>query len=428
MGIAADREKIALGSGSAVWFMRNVPAAANKVEPSGQHDGCFIPRDIHITGEVDIHEMAWADENLWFINTRFSCLCTIDGKNSFTPRWRPPFISSYDMRDRCHLNGLGMRDGKPRYATALGATDEASGWRKRKADGGILMDIETNNILLKGLSMPHSPRWHQDRIWLLESGKGGLCYFDPEQQKSVVVATLPGFTRGLDFYGNLAFVGLSKVRETAVFSCIPLTQDTFDRICGVYVIDITNGQTVAFLRFESGVEEIFSVNLLPGIRFPAILQWDDPLIQSTYVLPDDALKDVVHHEDDLELAQPWLERGNELYNEKKAEGAIECYRKCLDIQPDFLPARFNLGVALGDIEKYDEAIVELHKVIDAEAAYAEAHNSLGFVYYRNSDYQQAITHYEKALEIRPDYSQAQANLKIVRSLLNNPNTPDNRDE
>lgn len=416
MGVAADHEKIALGSGSTIWMMRNVPAAAHKVEMDGHHDACYLPRDIHFTGEIDVHEMAWSGEELWFVNTRFSCLCTMNNRNSFIPRWRPPFISGLDMRDRCHLNGLGIREGRPRYVTALGATNKAFGWRKHKAYGGVLIDVLTNRILAGGLSMPHSPRWHKGRLWFLESGKGTLCYLDPRTRQPVAVATLPGFTRGLDFLGNLAFVGLSKVRETAVFSGIPLTQLKPERICGVYLVDITNGETVAFLQFQSVVEEIFSVNVLPGISFPAILQPEDKLLHSTFVLPDWSLREVVQHKDNLEIAQPWLEKGNTFYNDQKTTEAITCYRKCLEIQPDFLPARFNLGVALGDLGEFDDAARELQKVINAESGYAEAHNSLGFVYYQKKDFQLAEKHYRRALEIKPDYSQAKKNLDIVLSL------------
>ncbi|MEL6216454.1 MAG: DUF4915 domain-containing protein, partial [Pseudomonadota bacterium] len=128
MGIATDRQRLALGTAAQIWELHNIPDAARKLDPPDKHDACFIPRDIRITGDIDIHEMAWAaDGELWFVNTRFSCLCTLDPERrySFVPRWRPPFISAYDLSDRCHLNGLGLRDGQPRYVTALGETDTA---------------------------------------------------------------------------------------------------------------------------------------------------------------------------------------------------------------------------------------------------------------------------------------------------------------
>jgi uncharacterized protein (TIGR03032 family) len=413
MGLAATHDRLAIGTAAAIWELRNIPATAPRVEPQGKHDACYLPRDIHITGDIDIHEMAWAGEELWFINTRFSCLCTADKNHSFVPRWRPPFISAYDLRDRCHLNGLGTREGQPHYVTALGQTDDPGGWRKNKASGGILMDITTNEILLQGLSMPHSPRWYHDRLWVLESGKGSLAYLDPLTQQLVTVAQLPGFTRGLDFWGNLAFIGLSQVRESAVFSGLPLTQTLTERICGVWVVDIRNGETLAFLRFEEAVQEIFAVAVLPGIRFPEVIDWDAGLMGTSYVLPDAALANVVKPSQEWEFAETYFEQGNKLYYEGRLPEAVDAYRRCLKLQPSYLPAQYNLGVTLGDLERYEEAVQELEQVIAAEASHADACNSLGFVYSKQRQLEPAIAYYRKAIAIRPDFAKAHHNLGMT---------------
>ena len=295
MGIAADNHKIAIGCSSQIWELNNVPAVAPKVEPEGKHDACYLPRQSHITGDIDIHEMEWGGEknsDLWFVNTRFSCLCTLDPNYSFVPRWRPDFVTALTPEDRCHLNGLAMVDNQPKYVTALGETDRQGGWRDNKANGGILMDVPSNEVISRGLSMPHSPRWYKDRLWVLESGQGSLSICDHNTGKLETVSTLPGFTRGIDFCGSLAFIGLSQVRETAVFSGIPLTEKLDERICGVWVVNIETGSTVAFLKFEDAVQEIFAVRVLRNSRFPEIIDWDEQLIGSSYVLPDEALADV----------------------------------------------------------------------------------------------------------------------------------------
>ena len=141
--------------------------------------------------------------------------------------------------------------------------------------------------------MPHSPRWYRDRLWVLESGKGSLATVDLATGNVTTIAQLPGFTRGLDFYGNVAFIGLSQVRETATFSGLPITENASDRICGVWAVNIDTGETIAFLKFEDAVQEIFSVRVLPGILFPEVIDWDKDLMASSYVLPDDALAQVV---------------------------------------------------------------------------------------------------------------------------------------
>jgi uncharacterized protein (TIGR03032 family) len=295
MGLALSRDRLAIGTTIQVWEYVDVPAVTAKLEPPGRHDACFMPRSCHVTGNIQVHELAWGlGEELWAVNTRFSCLCTLDRSASFTPRWRPPFVRALEPTDRCHLNGLGMVDGRPRYITALGETDAPAGWRENKANGGIVMDVQTGEVLARGLSMPHSPRWHAGRLWVCESGNGTLGYLDPQSGKYHAVAATPGFTRGLDFAGDLAFVGLSQVRESAVFSGIPITQrlSPEERTCGVCVVDLTRGEPVALLRFDEGVQEVFAVQVLPGRRYPELVSDDAKLLENSFVVPDAALKDV----------------------------------------------------------------------------------------------------------------------------------------
>ncbi len=287
MGVAAADSRLAVGTQTEIWEYHDLPEAARKLEPAEKHDACYLPRVGHVTGDILVHEMAWVGDELWFVNTRFSCLCTRSAQASFVPRWQPPFISALEPEDRCHLNGLGLRDGIVRYATALGETDSAGGWRANKRSGGGLLDVTTNEVLLRGLSMPHSPRWHLDRLWLLESGTGGLGYLDANTGRYQTVATLPGFTRGLDFHGPFAFVGLSQVRESATFSGIPVAElPAEQRSCGVWVVDVRNGQTIAFLKFEEAVQEIFAVQVLPGRRFPELLTGESEIAARSFVLPD----------------------------------------------------------------------------------------------------------------------------------------------
>ena len=295
MGLALDGRRLAVGTTIQVWEYEDVPAVAARLEPAGSHDSCYLPRASHVTGNIQGHEMAYGlGGELWVVNTRFSCLCTIDRSATFTPRWRPPFVTALEPTDRCHLNGLAMQDGRPRYVTALGETDAAGGWRADKARGGILMDVETGEILTRGLSMPHSPRLHLGKLWVCESGAGTLGFIDPVSGYYEAVGEAPGFTRGLDFAGGLAFVGLSQVRESAVFSGIPITERLApeDRTCGVAVIELETGRLVAMLRFDTTVQEIFAVALLPDRRWPDLINDDDERLQNSFVIPDAALADV----------------------------------------------------------------------------------------------------------------------------------------
>jgi uncharacterized protein (TIGR03032 family) len=284
MGIAADARRLALGTRGQVWEFRNAPDIAAQVPPAGTHDACFLPRSCHVTGDIAVHELAWAGEVLWAVNTRFSCLCTLDTSYSFVPRWRPPFITAIAAEDRCHLNGLALRDGRPRYVTALGTTDTPQGWRPEKPRGGCLIDVPTGELLARGLSMPHSPRWHDDRLWLLESGTGRLLIIHPGGRADSV-AEVPGFARGLVLAGPYAFVGLSKIRETSAMDGVPLAERRNQLKCGVAVVDVRARYIVAMLEFQTAVEEIFDVQILAGLRFPEIMGFQQDTIHHTFVVP-----------------------------------------------------------------------------------------------------------------------------------------------
>lgn len=303
MGLAIDHGRLAIGTASGIIEYHDVPAAAPRLEPKDKHDSAWLPRRENVTGNVQIHEMAWvkavADSEeppeLWFVNTAFSCLSIRSNEFSFEPRWRPKFVSQLAPGDRCHLNGLAEVDGRVKYVTALGETDTTGGWRENKRDGGVLIDVDSDEIVARGLSMPHSPRWYRGRLWILNSGTGGFGTIDLATGYYEELCQLDGFTRGLCFAGPLAFIGLSQVRESATFSGIPIVerlQKSEERNCGIWAVNIETGTVVGFCRFEDAVQEIFAVGLLAGCRFPDLVHEDPDIIASSYVLPDDALGDV----------------------------------------------------------------------------------------------------------------------------------------
>jgi len=410
MGMYSANGKLWAGLGHGIWKFSNFAGAAANIEKDKTYNACYLPSDIHFTGDIDIHEMEMGKE-LYFVNTKFSCLCVKDEISSFKPIWKPPFITSLQPVDKCHLNGFCMRDGKPRYVTALGQTDKPLGWRENKANGGILMDITTNKVLLEGLSMPHSPRWHQDKLWFLESGKGTLSWFDLATRKVTEVASVPGFTRGIQMVGDLAFIGVSKVRESATFSGLPITKLP-KRICGIWIVNIKTGSILSFIEFTGGIDEIFAVNILPHTTLD-IQGFDSPLSHSNYIVNETKLGEVKMPETPIEMAAPHFEKGNDLFNENKKAEAIEAFKKAIEIQSDHLPAVFNMAIALGDLERFDEAEKILLDVKDKDASIAETYNSLGYVYYKKKDLQKAKENFEKAVEINPDYEQAKHSLGLL---------------
>ncbi|NEU81356.1 TIGR03032 family protein [Nostoc sp. UIC 10630] len=285
MGLYARGNSLYMSSLYQLWRFENI------LQPGQVHDNydaVYLPQISYVTGDLDIHDIALSNspfpngkipsgglnesENLIFVNTLFSCLAKVSSTHSFIPLWQPPFISKLAAEDRCHFNGLAMRDGQPRYVTVVSQSDAAEGWRDRRADGGCVIDVESNEIVIKGLSMPHSPRWYRDKLWLLNSGTGDFGYVDLERGSFEPVAFCPGYMRGCAFHGNFAIVGISQPRHNKTFSGLPLDeklqQKNVEPRCGLLVIDLRSGDIVHSLRIEGAVLELYDVVALPGVRRP----------------------------------------------------------------------------------------------------------------------------------------------------------------
>ncbi|MEO5339341.1 MAG: TIGR03032 family protein [Magnetococcus sp. MYC-9] len=273
MGLCATANGLYMSSLYQVWRFENI------FDTGQQQDGfdrLYLPQVAYTTGDIDIHDMGVAaDGRLLFINTLFGCLATLSETHSFKPLWRPPFLSKLAAEDRCHLNGLAMKEGRAAYATAVSEADVADGWREHRADGGIVIDIEQNEIILRGLSMPHSPRWHQGRLWLLNSGTGEFGYVDLQAGRFEPVCFCPGYLRGLSLHGHFAIVGLSKPRHNKTFSGLPLDELLKARRteprCGIHIIDLRTGDAPHWLRMEGIVDELYDVVVLPQVRRPMAL-------------------------------------------------------------------------------------------------------------------------------------------------------------
>lgn len=404
MGIAKRNNEISIGGAAAITRFRNLAAVGPKVGQGDQVDACYLPRKKHITGAIDIHEMGYDKaDKLWFINTKMSCLCVLDDENSFKPVWRPPFISSYDLTDRCHLNGLGFRDGLPRYVTMLGATDEPGAWRNNKISGGQIMDINTNEVLVDGLCMPHSPRWYNNALWFLSSGSGQLMRMELGKAPEVV-AELPGFCRGMDFIDRYAIIGLSQVRESAVFAGLPLTKRVEDRQSGVWVVDTTNGQIVAFLVFTGNVQEVFEIKVLPH-QFAAIEDEGSPFLAQSYELSQEVLSNLAP----TDPAQNVLDVATRAHVEGKLDEAINHYQEGLKHFADHAGLNHQYGLCLVDAKRWDDAVIQLKKALDINPDNAETMNSLGMVYNHLHDSNQAMHWFDQSIAKDKQFALAHMN-------------------
>ncbi len=299
MGLAVNGASMALATRNEVLLFASAPQLASQLfeDQPGRYDALYLPRAAYFTGDINVHDLAITPEGLWVINTRFCCLAKLSAHFSFEPHWKPPFITDIAPEDRCHLNGLAMVDAQPRYVTCLGETNAPGAWRTDKATGGILVDIQKNEIVLRGLSMPHSPRWYKNQLWVLNSGAGELLAIHPKTYESVVVAALPGYLRGLCFVEHYALLGLCQVREKHLFGNLPVQTRWPGLQCGIAIIDLRTGQKMGFFEFTSGCQELYDVQFLPGVKKPTILNQSDPATRQAFTAPEFSY---------------WLRPGNEI--------------------------------------------------------------------------------------------------------------------
>ncbi|MGG1948133.1 TIGR03032 family protein [Trinickia sp. NRRL B-1857] len=272
MGMTVSGNRLAVATIQELMMFANVSTLAPHYPARpGYYDAMFVPRMTYYTGDLDLHDMAFDKQVVLAVNTRYSCICVIDGYFNFTSIWQPPFITDSRPDDRCHLNGMAFHGGKVRYATALGDTDVPFGWRANMADGGIVMEVPSGRIVARGLSMPHSPRLIGGRLHVLEGGRGQVLQIDPVTGDKRVLATLPGFTHGLAEYGGVLFVGLSKLREKRGPQGLPIEQERETLVAGVAAIDAGSGEVLGILQFYNGVHEVFDVQVLPNVLRAEIL-------------------------------------------------------------------------------------------------------------------------------------------------------------
>jgi uncharacterized protein (TIGR03032 family) len=268
MGVCFENNKITLATLFQIHQFENVLEKGQFVNST--FDACFLPRTSYTTGVLDAHDVGITKNGeIIFVNTRFNCLATISKNKSFKPIWKPFFIDKIIDEDRCHLNGLAMENGMAKYVTAVSKSNTIDGWRDRRRDGGVVIDVEKNEIVCEGLSMPHSPRIYNGKLWLLNSGTGELGFVDFKNKKFVPVVFMPGFGRGLSFFGKYAFVGLSKPRYER-FEGLALDQKLKDADsepwCGIQIINLESQKCEAWFRIDGAIGEIYDLEILPKIK------------------------------------------------------------------------------------------------------------------------------------------------------------------
>ena len=289
MGLWSDGQTLWLSTLYQLWRFENVLRPGEDYQG---YDRLYVPRTGHTTGDLDVHDVAVdANGRVVFVATLFGCLATLSERYNFTPLWRPPFLSKLVAEDRCHLNGLALEDGRPGYVTAVSPSDVVDGWRDRRQDGGVVLEVPSGRVLVSGLSMPHSPRVYRGRVWLLNSGHGTFGSVDPTSRAFVPLTFCPGYLRGLAFRGDYAVVGLSRPREDKTFGGLALGPELARRgaeaRCGLQVIDLRSGDVVHWLRLEGMVTELYDVVVLPGVVRPTLFGFKSDDVRRTIAVGDE---------------------------------------------------------------------------------------------------------------------------------------------
>jgi len=273
MGIALDKakDKMALATRNSVLVFKNSEhLAIHHPKFPNRYDSMYMPQATYHTGPLDIHDLSYGNEKLYGVNTLFSCIVNIDDDYHFTPYWKPKFISKLAGEDRCHLNGMCMEDGLPKYVSAFSQGDKISSWRERVTETGILVNAQTDEIVSENLAMPHSPRLVNNELYVLQSATGELSHINTSSGESTEVCNLGGFVRGMSYHKEFLFIGLSKLRKnSSTFAHLDIAEKA--NYCAIAIVHLPTGVKVGEIKYNTSVDEIFDIQVLPNKLRPNIL-------------------------------------------------------------------------------------------------------------------------------------------------------------
>jgi uncharacterized protein (TIGR03032 family) len=289
MGIAVDvdKDKLALACKEEVIVFANSKGLAQFYPASpNKYDALYMPRVTYHTGGLDIHDLSFGKGNeLFAVNTLFSCIMKVDDDYNFTPFWKPNFIDKIVSEDRCHLNGMAMKDGKPKYVTAFGKGNTHQSWRETLLTSGIIIDVETNEVVVEGLAMPHSPRIYNGELYCLLSATGELIKVNPETKSYEVVVKVEGFVRGMDLHKDYLFIGLSKLREnSSTFAKLEMSTKTNE--AGIVIVHLPTASIAGKLTYQTSLDEIYDVHVLKDKIRPNIMNTIKPDYKNGLMIPE----------------------------------------------------------------------------------------------------------------------------------------------
>ena len=274
MGIAEDsqKDKIAIACKDEVIVFRNSQdLAAFYPNAPNKYDALYLPRNTFHTGAIDIHDLNFGNNGeLYAVNTLFSSIVKIDDNYNFTPFWSPPQINKITSEDKCHLNGMAMHNGEPKYATAFNDGNTPQSWRDKITETGVIYNIEKNKIIANGLAMPHTPRIYNGELYVLLSATGELVKINKENGTYDVVVKIGGFVRGMSLHKDYLFIGQSKLRKnSSTFGKLPFAKDANQ--AGIVIIHLPTASIAGKITYLTSLDEIYDIHILADKTRPNIL-------------------------------------------------------------------------------------------------------------------------------------------------------------
>ena len=256
----------------------------NVLEPGQQinnvFDACYVPREVFITGELDVHDIGQlADGRIVFVNTLYNCLATPSARHSFTPIWKPPFISKIVKEDRCHLNGLAMagrraalrhRGEQVRHHRRLARPARRRRHRHRRGDGRDRDRRAVDAAFAAALSRQAVGAQLRHRRARLDRARR----LGRRLPSSTCSPSAPASCAGSPFTASMpssacpspatsASKGWRSTRKLAAADSEPW--------CGVQVIDLDTGACAHWFRIDGPVAELYDVGVVPGAVRPMSL-------------------------------------------------------------------------------------------------------------------------------------------------------------
>lgn len=273
-GLAVDRERGSVHVASTrnpnqVYELRPAAGRLDRADAPGEaaEDAPLVPVGSRFyPGALYLHDLAFVGGRLHGNAVGENAVARLEGGGRHERVWWPKAVERGGEPDfsRNHLQLNSIAAGPDVKRSFFSASAESPGARRPghrnwTVDGrGVIFSGRTREPVARGLTRPHSARLRDGQLWVDNSGYGELSLV--EDGGAAAVARLPGWTRGLCFAGDLAFVGVSRVIPR--FRQYAPGLDVDRSICGVFAVDVRTGTVTAGLTWPRG-NQIFAVDWIP---------------------------------------------------------------------------------------------------------------------------------------------------------------------